>query len=49
MAGQSDDREVRDPLLRKLGSLLQENVLNRRHWQTRDQLRPAIITWIEKT
>ena len=30
-------------------SLLQKNVLNRRRWQTRDQLRLAIITWIEKT
>ncbi|MDQ1537346.1 MAG: putative transposase [Actinomycetota bacterium] len=30
-------------------SLLQENVLNRRRWQTREQLRLAIITWIERT
>jgi putative transposase len=30
-------------------SLLQKNVLNRRRWQTRDDLRLAIITWIEKT
>lgn len=30
-------------------SLLQKNVLNRRRWPTRDQLRLAIITWIEKT
>jgi putative transposase len=30
-------------------SLLQKNVLNRRRWQTRQQLRLAIITWIEKT
>jgi putative transposase len=30
-------------------SLLQKNVLNRRRWQTREQLRLAIITWIEKT
>jgi transposase InsO family protein len=30
-------------------SLLQKNVLNRRRWQTRDQLRLAIIVWIEKT
>ncbi len=29
--------------------LLQKTVLNRRRWQTRDQLRLAIITWIEKT
>jgi transposase InsO family protein len=30
-------------------SLLQKNVLNRQRWQTRDQLRLAIITWIERT
>ncbi len=28
-------------------SLLQENVLNSRRLQTRDQLRLAIVTWIE--
>ena len=30
-------------------SLLQKNVLNRRTWDTREQLRIAIITWIERT
>jgi putative transposase len=30
-------------------SLLQKNVLNRRRWATRDELRIAIITWIERT
>jgi putative transposase len=30
-------------------SLLQKNVLNRRRWDTREQLRLAIIVWIEKT
>ena len=30
-------------------SLLQKNVLNRRRWTTRQQLRLAIITWIENT
>jgi transposase InsO family protein len=30
-------------------SLLQNNVLNRRRWATRDELRLAIITWIERT
>jgi putative transposase len=30
-------------------SLLQKNVLNRRTWETREQLRIAIITWIERT
>ncbi len=30
-------------------SLLQKNVLNRRSWATRQELRIAIITWIERT
>ena len=30
-------------------SLLQKNVLNRRRWDTRQDLRLAIVTWIEKT
>jgi putative transposase len=30
-------------------ALLQKNVLNRRRWQTREQLRLAIVTWIETT
>ena len=30
-------------------ALLQKNVLNRRRWQTRQELRLAIITWIETT
>ena len=30
-------------------SLLQKNVLNRRRWTSREQLRLAIITWIERT
>jgi len=30
-------------------SLLQNNVLDRQHWATRDELRIAIITWIERT
>ena len=30
-------------------SLLQKNVLNTRRWDTREQLRIAIITWIERT
>jgi len=29
--------------------LLQKNVLDRRRWDTREQLRIAIITWIERT
>ncbi|MDN6738428.1 IS3 family transposase [Corynebacterium casei] len=30
-------------------SLLQKNVLDRKRWRTRDELRIAIITWIERT
>ena len=30
-------------------SLLQKNVLNRRRWATRDELRNAIVSWIERT
>jgi len=30
-------------------SLLQKNVLNSRRWDTRDQLRLAIVTWTERT
>lgn len=30
-------------------SLLQRNVLDRRRWTTREQLRIAIVTWIERT
>jgi hypothetical protein len=30
-------------------ALLQKNVLDRSRWETRDQLRLAIITWIERT
>lgn len=30
-------------------SLLQKNVLDRRRWTTRQQLRIAIVTWIERT
>jgi putative transposase len=30
-------------------SLLHKNVLNRRSWDTREQLRIAIVTWIERT
>ncbi|MDP1309640.1 IS3 family transposase, partial [Klebsiella pneumoniae] len=28
---------------------LQKNVLDRRPWRTRDDLRIAIVTWIERT
>ena len=30
-------------------SLLQKNVLNRRSWASREELRMAIVTWIERT
>ena len=30
-------------------ALLQKNVLTRRSWATREQLRIAIVTWIERT
>lgn len=30
-------------------SLLQLNVLNRKHWETREELRTAIVYWIEAT
>ena len=30
-------------------ALLQKNVLDRRPWTTREQLRMAIVTWIERT
>ncbi len=30
-------------------SLLQKNVLDRHRWATREQLRLAIVVWIEKT
>jgi putative transposase len=30
-------------------SLLQKNVLNSRRWDTRDHLRLAIVTWVERT
>jgi putative transposase len=32
-----------------LFSLLQNNVLNRRRWATREQLRLAIVVWIQRT
>lgn len=30
-------------------SLLQRNVLDRRQWDTRERLRIAIVSWIERT
>ena len=30
-------------------ALLQQNVLNQRRWDTREELRIEIVTWIERT
>jgi putative transposase len=30
-------------------ALLQKNVLDRQSWATRQELRTAIVTWIERT
>ena len=30
-------------------ALLQKNVFNTRRWDTRDDLRIAVVTWIERT
>ena len=30
-------------------ALLQKNVLNTKRWETREELRIAIVTWIERT
>ena len=30
-------------------ALLQKNVLDRKRWATREELRLAIVTWIERT
>lgn len=30
-------------------SLLQHNVLNRRRWHTREELRVAIVSWIDRS
>ena len=30
-------------------AFLQKNVLNRRSWATREELRIAIVTWMERT
>jgi transposase InsO family protein len=35
--------------LKSFFALLQKNVLDRRRWTTRDDLRIAIVTWIERT
>ena len=35
--------------MKSVFALLQRNVLDRQQWTTREDLRLAIITWIEKT
>ncbi|MFC4553888.1 hypothetical protein [Georgenia faecalis] len=35
--------------MESLIALLQKNVLNRRRWTTRTELRLAVITWTEQT
>jgi putative transposase len=37
------------PRWKSFFSLLQKNVLDRRRWLTRQELRLAITTWIERT
>ena len=44
-----DDAMLLIAPLRRFFALLQKNVLNRRAWATREELRIAIVTWIEKT
>jgi len=43
--GAADDNAAMESFF----SLLQKNVLNRRRWDTPEQLRIAIVTWIERT
>ena len=38
-----------DAAMESFFALLQKNVLDRRQWATREELRTAIVTWIEKT
>jgi len=43
--GSSGDNAAMDSFF----SLLQKDVLDRRSWTTREQLRISIVTWIERT
>jgi transposase InsO family protein len=38
-----------DAAMESFFALLQKNVLDRQTWSTRQQLRIAIVTWIERT
>ena len=37
------------PASQSFFALLQKNVLDRQRWSSREELRLAIVTWIEKT
>ena len=41
--------KLRDTPMESFFALLQKNVLDRKRWRTREELRIAIITWIERT
>lgn len=43
------DRAGDNAAMESFFALLQKNVLDRRSWTTREQLRIAIVTWIERT
>ena len=43
--GAAGDNAAMEPFF----ALRQNNVLDRRSWATRDELRIAIVTWIERT
>ena len=43
--GAAGDKAARESFF----GLLQDNVLNRRQWATREELRIAIVIWIERT
>ena len=43
--GAAGDKAARESFF----GLLQNNVLNRRQWSTREELRIAIVIWIERT
>ncbi|GLZ36709.1 hypothetical protein Acsp05_03340 [Actinokineospora sp. NBRC 105648] len=40
-------RAAENAAMESFFALLQKNVLDRRRWDTRDELRLAIVTWIE--
>ena len=42
------NRSADNAAMESFFSLLQRNVLDRRRWATRDELRIAIVTWIER-